>query len=44
MERKKKIRTFDKELKKGAACLVTEKGRTVSEGARDLDINPSVIH
>ena len=44
MERKKERRTFDKEFKKGVGCLVTERGRMVSEVARDLDIHPNVIH
>ena len=44
MLEKKERRTFDKEFKKEVACLVTEKGRTVSEVARDLNIHPNVIH
>jgi len=44
VENKKDRRTFDKEFKKEAACLVTEGGRKVSEVARDLDVHPNVIH
>ena len=44
MENKRERRGFDKEFKKEVACLVTERGRKVSEVARDLDIHPNVIH
>ena len=44
MDRRKGRRTFDKEFKKGVVSLVTDKGRMVSELARDLDIHPNVIY
>lgn len=44
MDNKKERRTFDKEFKKEGACFITEKGRSLSEIARDLDIHPNVIH
>jgi len=44
VENEKDRRTFDREFKKEAACLVTEGGRKVSEVARDLNIHSNVIH
>ena len=43
MDNKKERRTFDKEFKKEGACFITEKGRSLSGIARDLDIHPNVI-
>ena len=44
MDNKKETRrTFDKEFKKEGACFITEKGRSFSGIARDLDIHPNVI-
>jgi len=36
-------RNYDKEFKKGAVLLVIEKGRSISEVARDLGIHPVLL-
>jgi len=36
-------RKYDKEFKKGAVLLVIEKGRSISEVARDLGIHPVLL-
>jgi transposase len=42
-KQKRKRRSFTDEFKSGAVKLVVEKGKTVAEVARDLDLTPSAL-
>lgn len=44
MESEKKRKRFDRQFKIDAVRLVTDGGKTVSEVARDLGIDPNTLH
>jgi transposase len=44
METEKKRKTYDRQFKLDAVNLVVNGGRSVSEAARELGINPNVLH